>query len=206
MWTITNAMEINALLTASLTLFAVIDIVGSIPLLIDIKKTQGHIHSMQVTLYSGLLMFLFLFTGDKLLTLLGIDIPSFAIAGSIVIFIIGLEMILGHRLFKEEKHIMSSAIVPIAFPLIAGAGTITAILSLKAEFSNQVLSLAIGLNLLIVFLVLKMIPFIEGKIKEAGLSVLRQNLWRYSISYLRKIFTTNLAISLCYGNRFSRKV
>lgn len=192
MWTITNAMDINALLTASLTLFAVIDIVGSIPLLIDIKKTQGHIHSMQVTLYSGLLMYLFLFTGDKLLTLLGIDIPSFAIAGSIVIFIIGLEMILGHRLFKEEKHIMSSAIVPIAFPLIAGAGTITAILSLKAEFSNQVLSLAIGLNLLIVFLVLKMIPFIEGKIKEAGLSVLRRIFGVILLAISVKIFTTNL--------------
>ena len=137
-------------------------------------------------------MFLFLFTGDKLLTLLGIDIPSFAIAGSIVIFIIGLEMILGHRLFKEEKHIMSSAIVPIAFPLIAGAGTITAILSLKAEFSNQVLSLAIGLNLLIVFLVLKMIPFIEGKIKEAGLSVLRRIFGVILLAISVKIFTTNL--------------
>ena len=101
-------------------------------------------------------------------------------------------MILGHRLFKEEKHIMSSAIVPIAFPLIAGAGTITAILSLKAEFSNQVLSLAIGLNLLIVFLVLKMIPFIEGKIKEAGLSVLRRIFGVILLAISVKIFTTNL--------------
>ncbi len=185
---------INDLITISLTLFAVIDIIGSIPVLIDIKKKQGHIQSEKVVVFAFILMVLFLILGDGLLKLIGIDVASFAIAGAFVIFIIGLEMILGIELMKPDKDLESAAIVPIAFPIIAGAGTITTIISLKAGYSNTLIFAGIIVNLIIVYIILKLIPIIEGKIGSAGISVLRRIFGVLLIAISVKIFTTNIAI------------
>ncbi len=185
---------LNDLITVSLTLFAVIDIIGSIPVLIDLKKKQGHIKSEKVVGFAFILMVLFLFLGDGLLRLIGVDVASFAIAGALVIFIIGLEMILGIEIMKPDKDLESAAIVPIAFPLIAGAGTITTIISLKAGYSNALIFIGIVVNLVIVYTILKLIPIIEGKIGSAGISVLRRIFGVLLIAISVKIFTTNIAI------------
>ncbi len=188
---------INELLTVTLTLFAVIDIIGSIPVLIDVKKKMGHIQSERVVIFSLVLMLVFLLLGDSLLKLVGVDVESFAIAGALVIFIIGLEMILGIELMKPDKDSSaSSSIVPIAFPLIAGAGTITTILSLQASYSNILIFLGIVINLLIVYVTLKLIPTIEGKIGAGAISVLRRIFGVLLIAIAVKIFTTNLNILL----------
>src|SRR5450432_445964 len=145
----------NELLTVTFTLFAVIDIVGSIPLLLSLKKKMGGIQEIKATLISGALMILFLYLGEPFLHVLGLETHSFAVAGSIVIFILGLEMILGIEFFKADKESKSTMMVPIAFPLIAGSGTLTTIISLKANYSQSMLLIAILLNLIVVYIVLK---------------------------------------------------
>ena len=152
---------INELLTVTFTLFAVIDIVGSIPLLLSLKKKMGGIHEVKATLISGGLMILFLYLGEPFLHVLGVETHSFAVAGSIVIFILGLEMILGIEFFKSDKESKSTMMVPIAFPLIAGSGTLTTIISLKANYQESILLIAILINLVIVYIVLKSLNFIE---------------------------------------------
>jgi len=180
------------IITLSLTLFAVIDIIGSIPILIDVKKKQGHIKSEKVVLFSFLLLALFLFLGESLLSLIGLDVESFAIAGAIVIFLLGLEMILGVEIFKEDPSVKSATIVPIAFPLIAGAGTITTVISLQAEYELIQIFIGIIVNLLFVYIVLKAIPWIEGKIGDAVISILRRIFGVLLIAIAVKIFTTNI--------------
>jgi multiple antibiotic resistance protein len=138
------AFKIDELLTIVFTLFAVIDIVGSIPLLIAMKEKSGAIKSLKVTLISGGLMILFLFLGKPFLQLLGLDVRSFAVGGSIVIFLLGLEMVLGHEIFKGDKNAQSGAVVPIAFPIIAGSGTLTTIMSLKANYDELYIALGPG--------------------------------------------------------------
>ena len=133
----------NELLTVTFTLFAVIDIVGSIPLLLSLKKKMGGIKELKATLISGGLMILFLYLGEPFLHVLGVETHSFAVAGSIVIFILGLEMVLGIEFFKVDKESKSSMVVPIAFPLIAGSGTLTTIISLKANYDESMLLIAI---------------------------------------------------------------
>jgi multiple antibiotic resistance protein len=133
----------DQLVTVIFTLFAVIDIVGSIPLLIAMKEKSGAIKSLRVTLISGALMILFLFLGKPFLQILGLDVKSFAVGGSIVIFLLGLEMVLGHEIFKGDKNAHSGAVVPIAFPIIAGSGTLTTIMSLKANFEEYYIALGI---------------------------------------------------------------
>jgi multiple antibiotic resistance protein len=130
-------INIKELVTVSFTLFAVIDIIGSVPVLISLKSKMGGIREVRATLISGVLMILFLFTGEPLLNLLGLDVRSFAVGGSIVIFIIGLEMVLGVEFFKSEKDMRAATVVPIAFPLIAGSGTLTTIISLKPITTNR---------------------------------------------------------------------
>lgn len=185
---------LQQIITLSLTLFAVIDIIGSIPILIDIKKKQGRIKSGKVTLFSFLLLSFFLFFGESLLSLIGLDVASFAIAGSIVIFLIGLEMILGIELFKEDKSVSSATIVPITFPLIAGAGTITTVISFQAEYETLQIFLGIIINLAFVYLVLKLIPWMEGKIGNATISILRRIFGVLLIAIAVKIFSANISI------------
>src|SRR5215510_3972684 len=153
-------------LTLTFTLFAVIDVVGSVPMLISLKQKMGSINAWKVTLISGALMILFFFIGKPFLNILGVDIKSFAVAGSIVIFILGLEMVLGIEFFKPEKGVPSGTVVPIAFPLIAGSGTLTTIMSLKATFEradkNEYMILAaIAVNLVFIWLVLRSLNLIE---------------------------------------------
>jgi multiple antibiotic resistance protein len=183
--------DLNALLTVSFTLFAVIDIIGSIPLLLSLKKKMGEIQALRATLISGSLMMLFLYAGERMLNILGVDVHSFAVAGSIVIFILGLEMILGIEFFKSEKDVKSSIMVPIAFPLIAGSGTLTTIMALKANFSEYTILIAILVNLIFVYIVLKSLDRIEKIIGPAGMIAIRKFFGVILLAIAVKIFTNN---------------
>jgi multiple antibiotic resistance protein len=184
--------KIDELLTIVFTLFAVIDIVGSIPLLIAMKEKSGAIKSLKVTLISGALMILFLFLGKPFLQLLGLDVKSFAVGGSIVIFLLGLEMVLGHEIFKGDKNAQSGAVVPIAFPIIAGSGTLTTIMSLKANYDELYIALGILINLVIVYAVLKSLNFIERLLGPGGLLAVRKFFGVILIAIAVKIFSSNV--------------
>ena len=182
----------DQLLTVIFTLFAVIDIVGSIPLLIAMKEKSGAIKSLKVTLISGALMILFLFIGKPFLQLLGLDVKSFAVGGSIVIFLLGLEMVLGHEIFKGDKNAHSGAVVPIAFPIIAGSGTLTTIMSLKANFDELYIALGILINLVIVYAVLKSLNIIEKLLGPGGLLAVRKFFGVILLAIAVKIFSSNV--------------
>jgi len=185
-------------LTLTFTLFAVIDVVGSVPMLISMKEKMGGINAWKVTLISGALMVLFFFIGKPFLNILGVDIKSFAVAGSIVIFILGLEMVLGIEFFKPDKNAPSGTIVPIAFPLIAGSGTLTTIMSLKATFErsdrNEYMILgAILINLIIIYIVLRSLNLIEKALGKAGLLAVRKFFGVILLAIAVKIFASNAA-------------
>jgi multiple antibiotic resistance protein len=182
----------NELLTVTFTLFAVIDIVGSIPLLLSLKKKMGGIKEIKATLISGGLMILFLYLGEPFLHVLGVETHSFAVAGSIVIFILGLEMVLGIEFFKSEKGASSSVVVPIAFPLIAGSGTLTTIISLKANYEESMLLVAILINLVIVFIVLKSLNLIERILGPGGMVAIRKFFGVILLAIAVKIFSSNV--------------
>lgn len=184
-------VDIRDLVTVSFTLFAIIDIIGSIPILITLKSKIGGIREVRATLISGGLMIFFLFIGEPFLNLLGLDVRSFAVGGSIVIFILGLEMVLGAEFFKSEKDMRASTVVPIAFPLIAGSGTLTTIISLKANYTETTVLLAILINLVIVYLVLKSLRFIERILGPAGLIAVRKFFGVVLLAIAVKIFATN---------------
>jgi len=184
-------VNFSELLTVTFTLFAVIDIIGSVPILISLKEKMGDFAEWKATLISGALMILFLYVGKEFLRLLGVDIRSFAVGGSIVIFILGLEMVLGLEFFKSEKEVKSSTIVPIAFPVIAGSGTLTTIMSLKANYGETTLLLAILINLIIVYVVLRSLKFIERLLGPAGLIAVRKFFGVILLAIAVKIFATN---------------
>lgn len=184
-------VNIKDLLSVTFTLFAIIDIVGSIPVLISLKGKMGGIREARATFVSGILMVGFLFTGEPFLNLLGLDVRSFAVGGSIVIFILGLEMVLGLEFFKSEKDMRAATIVPIAFPLIAGSGTLTTIISLKANYSQTTVLLAILINLIIVFVVLKSLRVLERMLGPAGLIAVRKFFGVVLLAIAVKIFATN---------------
>ncbi|MFM2213366.1 MAG: hypothetical protein RL427_629 [Bacteroidota bacterium] len=177
--------------TATMVLFAVIDIVGSIPVIIDLRAKFGHIQSGKASLVSLGIMIAFLFVGDEILKLIGIDSNSFAVAGSFVLFFLALEMILGIRLYKEDK-VNSASIVPIAFPLVAGAGTMTTLLSLRAEFQTVNIVVAIFLNILLVYLVLKASAKIEHILGENGLNIIRKVFGVVLLAIAVKLFAANV--------------
>src|SRR5664279_979315 len=183
---------INELLTVTFTLFAVIDIVGSIPLLLSLKKKMGGIQEVKATLISGGLMVLFLYLGEPFLHVLGLETHSFAVAGSIVIFILGLEMILGIEFFKADKESKSTMMVPIAFPLIAGSGTLTTIISLKANYNQSMLLIAILINLVIIFVVLKSLNLVERILGPAGMLAIRKFFGVILLAIAIKIFSSNV--------------
>ena len=190
--------NLQEFLTLTFTLFAVIDIVGSVPMLISIKQKTGGINAWKVTLISGALMVLFFFIGKPFLNVLGVDIRSFAVAGSIVIFILGLEMVLGIEFFKPEKGVPSGTVVPIAFPLIAGSGTLTTIMSLKATFERSdkneyMILLAILINLIVIYLVIRSLSLIEKVLGKAGLMAVRKFFGVILLAIAVKVFATNAA-------------
>ena len=184
-------VNFSELLTVTFTLFAVIDVIGSVPILISLKEKMGGFGELKATLISGILMILFLYGGKEFLRLLGVDIRSFAVGGSIVIFILGLEMVLGLEFFKSEKNIKAVTVVPIAFPLIAGSGTLTTIMSLKANYGETTLLIAILVNLVIVYIVLKSLKFIEKLLGPSGLIAVRKFFGVILLAIAVKIFATN---------------
>ena len=187
-------MELNAteIIKSTMVLFAVIDIVGSIPVLMDVKSKAGNIHPSRATIVALGIMLAFLFIGEGIITFLGVDINSFAVAGSFVLFFMSLEMILGVELFKQDASSMKTAtIVPVAFPIIAGAGSMTSILSLRAEFDQLNITIAILLNMAMVFLVLKFLGKIERLLGEGGIAVLRKVFGIILLSIAVKLFTSN---------------
>lgn len=184
--------HLDQLLTVTFTLFAVIDIVGSIPLLISLKEKMGAIRSFQATIVSGLLMILFLYLGKPFLNMLGLDIRSFAVGGSVVIFLLGLEMVLGHEIFKGDKDAQSGTVVPIAFPIIAGSGTLTTIMSLKANYDEAYILSGILINLIVVYVVLKSLKFIEHLLGAAGLLAVRKFFGVILLAIAVKIFSSNI--------------
>lgn len=179
-------------LTASMVLFAVIDIIGSIPIIVSLKQKFGHIQSEKASIVAGLLMIAFLFIGDKILKFIGVDVNSFAIAGAFVIFIIAVEMILGIEIQKNTEA-KSASIVPIAFPLIAGAGTLTTTLSLRSEFHDINIIAGIIINTIFVYLVLKSANWLEKKIGEGTLMVLQKVFGIVLLAISIKLFTANFA-------------
>ena len=185
-------MNIKDSLSVTLILFSVIDIIGSIPFIILIKKREGRIYAEKATLISAALMIVFLFLGQSILKLFGLDVSSFAVAGSIVMFIIALEMILGISLIQDDPDSQGTgSVVPLAFPLIAGAGTLTTILSLRAVYSEADIMVGIILNLIFVYVVLRASSWLEKKIGKSGFAVLRRVFGVILLSIAVKIFKSN---------------
>lgn len=180
------------LFKASTVLFAVIDIVGSVPIIIKLKETSGSINELRTSLVSFGIMIGFLILGESILKLFGVTIEAFAVAGALILFAMALEMILGVRLFRDEVTGKTASIVPLAFPIIAGAGTMTTLVSLKAEFAQINILLAIFINIVIVFVVLKLTRRIENLLGEGGIAILKKVFGIILLAIAIKLFTTNL--------------
>ncbi len=183
-----NLVEIVSI---SMVLFAVVDIIGSIPIIIDLRQKVGHIQSEKASIVAGAIMIAFVFLGQSILKLIGIDINSFAVAGSLVLFALALEMVLGVRIFKDDVP-ASAAVFPLAFPLIAGAGTLTTILSLKAEYHSENIVVGIIINMLFVYFVLKSSAIIERVIGKNGIQIIRKVFGIVLLSISVKLFASNI--------------
>lgn len=181
------------ILTAFMVLFAVIDIIGNIPIIIDLRKKAGHIQSGKASIIAGTIMIIFLFLGQSLLSLIGIDVNSFAVAGSFILFFIALEMILGITLYKDDDgDAITASVFPLAFPLIAGPGSLTTLLSLRAEFSLENIIAAVLLNVLLIYLVLKTSSKIERLIGKNGINIIRKVFGVILLAIAIKLFTANI--------------
>ncbi|MDX9772583.1 MAG: MarC family protein [Bacteroidales bacterium] len=193
-------MQINFLeiFAAFMVLFAIIDIPGSIPIILDIKAKAGEVNAGKATLVSLIIFLAFLIFGEKLLGIFGIDAGSFAIAGSFIIFLLGMEMVLGAEFFKHDSP-GGGTIVPIAFPLIAGAGSITTILSLKAEYATINILIALLLNMVIVYLVLRLTSAIEHLLGPTGLHIMKKFFGVILIAIAIRLFISNTGIILPNG-------
>jgi len=180
--------------TAFMVLFAVIDIVGNIPIIIDLRKKVGHIQSEKASLIAGVIMVVFLFLGQSLLELIGIDVYSFAVAGSFILFFIALEMILGITLYKDDEDTESIAatVFPLAFPLIAGPGSLTTLLSLRAEFFIENIIIAVLCNVVVIYVVLKTSPKIERIIGANGIKIIRKIFGVILLAIAVKLFAANI--------------
>ncbi len=189
-------MELNFkhILTASMVLFAVIDIIGNIPIIIDLRRKTGHIQSGKATIIAGVILTVFLFVGQSVLNLIGITVSQFAIAGSFVLFFLALEMILGITLFKDDDEgaLSDASVFPIAFPLVAGPGSLTSILSLRAEFNVLNIVIAILVNMIIMYIVLKASSKIERLLGKNGIRILRKVFGVILLAIAVKIFTTGI--------------
>ncbi|MFK5973071.1 MAG: MarC family protein [Flavobacteriaceae bacterium] len=179
------------ILTATMVLFAVIDILGSIPIIIGLRNKVGHIQSEKASIVAAIIMIAFLFLGEEILKLIGIDINSFAVAGAFIIFFLAIEMILGITLFRDDEP-DSASIVPIAFPLIAGAGTLTSLLSLRAEFHVENIVVAIVINIIFVYLILKSSVKIEKVLGKNGVNIIRKIFGVILLAIAVKLFATNI--------------
>ena len=187
-------ISFKEILSVTLILFAVIDILGSIPIIINLRKREGHIQSEKATIVAGILMIVFLFLGESILKLFGIDFQSFAMAGAIIIFLIGMEMVLGINLFHTDPQSKSGSIVPLAFPVIVGAGTLTTLLSLRAAYALPNVLIGIVINLIFVFIVLKTSGWLERKLGHSGTDILRKVFGIILLAIAIKLFKSNLPI------------
>ena len=187
-------LNFKEIFTAFMVLFAVIDIVGNIPIIIDLRKKVGHIQSEKASLIAGFIMILFLFLGQSLLSLIGIDVNSFAVAGSFVLFFIALEMILGVTIYKDDDsgNALTASVFPLAFPLIAGPGSLTTLLSLRAEFSIENIIAAVLLNVLLIYIVLKTSTKIERIIGPNGIKIIRKVFGVILLAIAVKLFAANI--------------
>jgi multiple antibiotic resistance protein len=191
------SFNFKEILTTFMVLFAVIDIVGNIPIIIDLRKKAGHIQSGKASIIAGIIMIVFLFLGESILTLIGIDVHSFAVAGAFILFFIALEMILGITLYKQEEGTaMNASIFPLAFPLIAGPGSLTTLLSLKSEFHTENIIIAVVINVLVIFLVLKTSSRIERLIGQNGIDIIRKVFGVVLLAIAVKLFTSNIKFLL----------
>ncbi len=185
-----NPFNLKEIISVTMILFAIIDIIGAIPVIIELRQKTGHIQSEKASIAVLVLMVGFLYAGNGLLSLIGIDVASFAIAGSLVIFFIAMEMILGIKFFREETA-ETASIVPLAFPLIAGAGTMTTLLSLKSQYETQNIVVGITLNTIIVYLVLKNVKWLERLLGKSGLNILRKAFGVILLAIAIKLFRSN---------------
>ena len=190
-------LEIKQIFTAFMVLFAVIDIVGNIPIIIDLRKKVGHIQSEKASLIAGIIMIVFLFVGKSLLNLIGIDVNSFAVAGAFIIFFIALEMILGITLYKDdESSAVTASVFPLAFPLIAGPGSLTTLLSLRAEFEIENIIVAVICNVIVIYAVLKTSAKIERIIGKNGINIIRKVFGVILLAIAVKLFAHNIKMLL----------
>ena len=187
-------LNFSQIFTATFALFAVIDILGSIPVLISFKNKMGHISASRATAVSGILILLFFFLGEKFLLMMGLDISSFAIAGSIVLFILGLEMVLGIEFFKGDLNAKAGTVVPIAFPIIAGSGTLTTVMSMKSLYHQYNILIAIVINLVIIYIGLKSLNWLERMLGQSGILVIRKFFGVILIAIAVKMFRTNIQL------------
>ncbi len=188
---------LKEIFTAFMVLFAVIDIVGNVPIIIDLRKKVGHIQSEKASIIAGLIMIVFLFAGQRLLGFIGIDVNSFAVAGAFILFFIALEMILGITLYKEdEEEALNATVFPIAFPLIAGPGSLTTLLSLRAEYAWENILVAVLLNVLFIYIVLKTSARIEKLIGANGIKIIRKVFGVILLAISVKLFAANIKILL----------
>ncbi len=190
------SFDIKEIITAFMVLFAVIDIIGNIPIIIDLRKKAGHIQSEKASIIAGLIMILFLFVGQSLLSLIGIDVNSFAVAGAFILFFIALEMILGITLYKDEGNsaAITATVFPLAFPLIAGPGSLTTLLSLRAEFAIENIIVAIILNIIFLYIVLKTSAKIEKLIGANGIQIIRKIFGVILLAISVKLFAQNIKV------------
>ncbi len=187
------SLNFHEILTVSTILFAVIDIFGSIPVLLQIKTKVGYIKAEQATIVSFFILIIFLFLGETILRFLGVDVNSFAIAGSLVIFFLAMEMILGIRLYKDDIP-ETASIVPIAFPLIAGTGTMTTLLTLRAAYDSSTIIIGIFINLILVYIVLRNLYRLERFLGVAGISILRKVFGIVLLAIAVKLFRANIGV------------
>jgi multiple antibiotic resistance protein len=188
-----NDFDVYEVFKTATVLFAVIDIVGSVPMIIKIKEQTGDIHPIRTSLVSLGIMIGFFVLGESILQLFGVDVRSFAVAGSIIIFAMSLEMILGVRLFRDSVTGKTASVVPLAFPIIAGAGTMTTIIALRAEFASINIIIAILINIIVVYAVLRLTKKIEQLLGEGGIAILKKVFGIILLAIAIKLFTTNIA-------------
>jgi multiple antibiotic resistance protein len=184
-------LDFRDIASITMVLFAVIDVVGAAPVIIELKKRSGELKSLNITLVSGLIMIVFLFLGEPMLNLIGIDIPSFAIAGSFILFVIAVEMVLGIRIYKDDPS-NSPSIVPIAFPLIAGAGTLTTLLSLRSQYALENIVVGVLINVVFVYVVLRNLYRIENVLGAGGINILRKVFGVILLALAVKLFKANI--------------
>lgn len=189
--------DIKEIFTAFMVLFAVIDIVGNIPIIIDLRKKAGHIQSEKASVIAGVILIIFLFVGKSILKLVGIDVHSFAVAGAFILFFIALEMILGITLYKQDEGAkLNATVFPLAFPLIAGPGSLTTLLSLRSEFYTENIILAVVINVILIYAVLKTSAKIERFIGQNGINITRKVFGVILLAIAVKLFTSNIKFLL----------